>query len=105
MLRSITPSKFSPLLFVFAIAITSLTGCVTMKQFEELQASCEEIDKENSQTVISTAFETGIGRRWINHLAARQVKGKNPCAPGLAPGWCPKGPLFDNNPKLVWEAA
>ena len=65
----------------------------------------KEIDKENSQTVISTAFETGIGRRWINHLAARQVKGKNPCAPGLAPGWCPKGPLFNNNPKLVWEAA
>ncbi len=65
----------------------------------------KEIDKEDSQTVISTAFETGIGRRWINHLAARQVKGKNPCAPGLAPGWCPKGPLFNNNPKLVWEAA
>jgi len=65
----------------------------------------KEIDQENSQTVISTAFETGIGRRWINHLAARQVKGRHPCAPGLAPGWCPKGPLFNNNPKLVWEAA
>ena len=65
----------------------------------------KEIEQENSQTVISTAFETGIGRRWINHLAARQVKGKNPCAPGLAPGWCPKGPLFNNNPKSVWEAA
>ena len=65
----------------------------------------KELEKEDSRTVISTAFETGIGRRWINHLAARQVKGKNPCAPGLAPGWCPKGPLFDNNPKLVWEAA
>ena len=64
----------------------------------------KELEKEDSRTVISTAFETGIGRRWINHLAARQVKGKNPCAPGLAPGWCPKGPLFDNNPKLVWEA-
>ena len=65
----------------------------------------KELEKEDSLTVISTAFETGIGRRWINHLAARQVKGKNPCAPGLAPGWCPKGPLFDNNPKSVWEAA
>jgi len=65
----------------------------------------KEIEQEDSQTVISTAFETGIGRRWINHLAARQVKGKNPCAPGLAPGWCPKGPLFNNNPKSVWEAA
>jgi O-succinylbenzoate synthase len=64
----------------------------------------KEIDKEDSQKVISTAFETGIGRRWINHLAARQIKGHHPCAPGLAPGWCPKGPLFNNNPKLVWEA-
>ena len=64
----------------------------------------KEIEQEDSQTVISTAFETGIGRRWVNHLAARQVKGGNPCAPGLAPGWCPKGPLFNNNPKLVWEA-
>ncbi len=65
----------------------------------------KEIEQEDSQIVISTAFETGIGRRWINHLAARQVKGKNPCAPGLAPGWCPKGPLFRDNPKIVWEAA
>jgi O-succinylbenzoate synthase len=64
----------------------------------------KEIEQKDSQTVISTAFETGIGRRWINHLAARQVKGKNSCAPGLAPGWCPTGPLFNNNPKLVWEA-
>ena len=64
----------------------------------------KEIEQEDSQKVISTAFETGIGRRWVNHLAARQRKGGNPCAPGLAPGWCPKGPLFNNNPKLVWEA-
>ena len=48
MLRSITPQSFSPFLIVFAIAISSLMGCVTMKQFEELQASCEEIDKENT---------------------------------------------------------
>ena len=64
----------------------------------------KEIEKEDSQIVISTAFETGIGRRWINHLAAKQVKGKYPCAPGLAPGWHPKGQLFSNNPKSVWEA-
>ncbi len=63
-----------------------------------------EIYKEDSQIVLSTAFETGIGRRWIHHLAAMQLKGKHPCAPGLAPGWCPNGPLFNNNPKLVWEA-
>lgn len=48
MLRSITPQSFSLFLIVFAIAISSLMGCVTMKQFEELQASCEEIDKENT---------------------------------------------------------
>tara|TARA_B100000700_G_scaffold240556_1_gene267485 strand:- start:890 stop:1861 length:972 start_codon:yes stop_codon:yes gene_type:complete len=64
----------------------------------------QEIEKEYSQTVISTAFETGIGSRWINHLAAKQVKGKYPCAPGLAPGWCPRSQLFSNNPKSVWEA-
>ena len=63
----------------------------------------KEIDNSDNQTVISTAFETGIGKRWLNHLAARQAKGKNPCAPGLAPGWCPKGPLFNNNPNSVWE--
>ena len=65
----------------------------------------KEIEEDSSQTVISTAFETGIGSRWINHLAAKQLKGANRCAPGLAPGWCPKGPLFSNNPELVWEAA
>jgi len=65
----------------------------------------KEIDKDDSQTVISTAFETGIGSKWINHLAAVQIQGKYPCSHGLAPGWCPKGPLFNNNPKSVWEAA
>ena len=65
----------------------------------------QEIDNKDSQIVISTAFETGIGSRWINHLAAKQIKGKYPCAPGLAPGWCPKGPLFNSHPKSVWEAA
>ena len=65
----------------------------------------KEIEQKDSQKVVSTAFETGIGRRWINHLASKQVKGHHPCAPGLAPGWCPKGPLFSNNPKSVWEAA
>ena len=64
----------------------------------------KEIDKEYSQIVISTAFETGIGSRWVNHLAAKQVQGKYPCAPGLAPGWGQKGPLFSNKPKSVWEA-
>lgn len=45
---NISPN-FSAILLGFAFAITSLTGCVTMKQFEELQASCEEIDRENTE--------------------------------------------------------
>jgi len=65
----------------------------------------KELENDNSHIVISTAFETGIGSRWINHFAAMQIKGKYPCSPGLAPGWRPKGPLFNNNPKSVWEAA
>ena len=57
-----------------------------------------------SHICISTAFETGIGRRCINHLAAMQQKTVTPTAPGLAPGWRPKESLFNNNPNSVWEA-
>tara|TARA_B100000965_G_scaffold172161_1_gene143792 strand:+ start:3013 stop:3984 length:972 start_codon:yes stop_codon:yes gene_type:complete len=64
----------------------------------------QEIEKADKHIVISTAFETGIGSRWINHLAALQTKGKYPCAHGLAPGWCPTGPLFNKKPNTVWEA-
>ena len=55
--------------------------------------------------MVSTAFETGIGRRWLNHLAALQMTGPTPAAPGLAPGWCPPGPLFSADPRRVWDAA
>ena len=55
--------------------------------------------------VISTAFETGIGKRWISHLAALQQKGLTPTAPGLAPGWCPDSNLFSEQPEIVWDAA
>ena len=54
---------------------------------------------------VSTAFETGIGRRWLDHLAALQMNGPTPAAPGLAPGWCPVGPLFSADPQQVWAAA
>ncbi|MEB3321727.1 MAG: enolase C-terminal domain-like protein [Synechococcaceae cyanobacterium] len=54
---------------------------------------------------LSTAFETGIGARWLAHLAALQAAGPTPAAPGLAPGWCPGGPLFAADPLRVWEAA
>ena len=55
--------------------------------------------------MLSTAFETGIGGRWLAHLAALQAQGETPAAPGLAPGWCPAGPLFSSDPVEVWAAA
>jgi O-succinylbenzoate synthase len=55
--------------------------------------------------MISTAFETGIGQRFVEHLAALQAQGPTPAAPGLAPGWHPDGPLFAMDPEQVWEAA
>ena len=58
-----------------------------------------------SHRMVSTAFETGIGRRWLHHLAALQLQGPTPAAPGLAPGSCPAGPLFSDDPQVVWEAA
>ncbi len=64
-----------------------------------------ELNEGIGYRVISSTFETGIGRRWLNHLAALQEKGPTPTAPGLAPNWCPNSPLFDNDPKVVWDAA
>ena len=55
--------------------------------------------------MLSTALETGIGRRLVAHLAALQAEGPTPTAPGLAPGWRPPGPLFSANPEVVWAAA
>ena len=57
------------------------------------------------QRMLSTAFETGIGRRWLEHLAGLQVQGPTPAAPGLAPGWMPSGALFSTDPEQVWAAA
>ena len=55
--------------------------------------------------MLSTGFETGIGRRWLHHLAALQMRGPTPAAPGLASGWQPPGALFAADPWQVWEAA
>lgn len=57
------------------------------------------------QLMVSTAFETGIGRRWLQHLAALQAEGPTPAAPGLAPGWQPAGGLASADPQAVWAAA
>ena len=54
---------------------------------------------------LSTAFETGIGQRWLAHLAALQASGCTPAAPGLAPGWLGDGPLSQADPAGVWAAA
>jgi O-succinylbenzoate synthase len=55
--------------------------------------------------MLSTGFETGIGRRWLHHLAALQMLGPTPAAPGLASGWQPPGALFAADPWQVWETA
>jgi O-succinylbenzoate synthase len=56
--------------------------------------------------MLSTAFETGIGARWLAHLAALQAEGPTPAAPGLAPGWLPQdSPLLSADPAAVWQAA
>ncbi|MFM7653220.1 MAG: o-succinylbenzoate synthase [Vulcanococcus sp.] len=55
--------------------------------------------------MVSTALETGIGRRFLQHLAALQADGPTPTAPGLAPGWRPGGDLFAADPERVWGAA
>jgi len=57
------------------------------------------------QLMLSTALETGIGRRFLQHLAALQAEGPTPAAPGLAPGWRPEGALFSADPSQVWDAA
>ena len=65
----------------------------------------QELQEGAPKLMLSTAFETGIGRRWLHHLAALQHLGPTPTAPGLAPGWCPAGALFDPDPLNVWQAA
>lgn len=55
--------------------------------------------------MLSTAFETGIARRWLHHLAALQSLGPTPAAPGLASDWQGGGPLLSSDPQVVWEAA
>ncbi|MEB3266255.1 MAG: o-succinylbenzoate synthase [Cyanobacteriota bacterium] len=52
--------------------------------------------------MVSSAFETGVGRRLVEQAAALQAQGPTPTAPGLAPGWRPGGPLFAADPALAW---
>ena len=71
----------------------------------DLRPLLRQLQTGAPRLALSTAFETGIGRRWLHHLAALQAAGPFPTAPGLAPGWCPDGPLFSEDPALVWAAA
>jgi len=54
--------------------------------------------------MVSTAFETGVGRRLVEHAAALQWAGPTPTAPGLAPQWRPTGPLFNADPAVAWAS-
>ena len=64
-----------------------------------------ELEAGRPRLMLSTAFETGIGRRWLEHLAALQGLGPTPVAPGLAPGWRPEGALFASDPQVVWAGS
>ena len=64
-----------------------------------------QLQQGTSHLMLSTAFETGIGDRWLAHLSALQQLGPTPVAPGLAPGWVPEGTLWSAEPEQVWEAA
>lgn len=64
-----------------------------------------ELERGRPRLMLSTAFETGIGARWLHHLAALQVEGPTPAAPGLAPGLTPPGELAASEPERVWQAA
>ncbi len=63
------------------------------------------LEQATPRLMLSTAFETGIGRRWLEHLAALQAEGPTPVAPGLAPGWQAPGGLASADPETVWAAA
>ena len=63
------------------------------------------LERGTPRLMLSTAFETGIGRRWLEHLAALQAEGPTPVAPGLAPGRQAPGALASADPAVVWAAA
>lgn len=65
----------------------------------------DQLQRGTPRLMLSTALETGLGRRWLHHLAALQWRGPTPCAPGLAPGWQPQGALWSEEPAQVWQAA
>jgi O-succinylbenzoate synthase len=69
------------------------------------RALLRELGEGRPGWMVSTSFETGIGQRWLAHLAALQAEGPTPVAPGLAPGWRAPGDLGAEAPEAVWRAA
>jgi len=65
----------------------------------------QDLQRGRPRLMLSTAFETGIGARWLALLAHLQQQGPTPVAPGFAPGWTPSGPLFAAEPEQVWAQA
>lgn len=65
----------------------------------------QDLQRGRPRLMLSTAFETGIGARWLALLAHLQQQGPTPVAPGFAPGWTPPGPLFASEPEQVWAHA
>lgn len=65
----------------------------------------QELQRGRPRWMVSTSFETGIGQRWLAHLAALQAEGPTPTAPGLAPGWQAPGELGAQDPATVWRAS
>ena len=63
-----------------------------------------ELQGGRPRWMVSTSFETGIGQRWLAHLAALQAEGPTPTAPGLAPGWQSPGELGAQAPETVWRS-
>lgn len=63
------------------------------------------LEQDTPRLMLSTAFETGIARRWVDHLAALQAEGSMPVAPGLAEGWQAPGDLASSDVETVWRAA
>ncbi|MBK16732.1 MAG: o-succinylbenzoate synthase [Prochlorococcus sp. SP3034] len=52
---------------------------------------------------LSSSFETGIGKRFLEHCALLQLGGTTPKIPGLAIRHNPESFLFSNNPNAIWE--
>ena len=63
----------------------------------------EELVNKNSYKVISSSFETGVGKRFLFHLSYLQLLGLTPKVPGLALQQMPNTFLFKSDPQIIWN--